>query len=215
MFSRTPASRRAAQCCEAFNAEVSFCCYSRRLFDCQGVRTSQTALHLTIQRSIPKPTVHKCTDEKQGIWTIWNLWTKHDWTQNEKSRFHGLFGQKRNALYFKSLSKVSQNLKMSENEHKWERKIGAQFWLKKVSQDFWLTFQKWKKPCFRAFSGVPGAIRTRGLSLRSCISPICSFCHKTLESGYFRAFFAIPHNPVLVHTVHEKPISSTRKLVKS
>ena len=33
---------------------------------------------ITIQRSIQKPTIHKCTDEKQGIWTIWNLWTKHD-----------------------------------------------------------------------------------------------------------------------------------------
>ena len=29
MFSRTPASRRAAQCCEAFKAEVSFWCYPR------------------------------------------------------------------------------------------------------------------------------------------------------------------------------------------
>ena len=46
MFSRTPASRRAAQCCDAFKAEVSFWCYPRLAIPLSRWRTSFFVLHL-------------------------------------------------------------------------------------------------------------------------------------------------------------------------
>ena len=47
MFCRTPASRGAAQCCDAFKAEVSFWCCPDLLFSCQGAGGKYLPLYLS------------------------------------------------------------------------------------------------------------------------------------------------------------------------
>ena len=51
MFSRTSASRGAAQCCDAFKAEVSFWCCPDRLFSFQSARGINPSIFLTDKKS--------------------------------------------------------------------------------------------------------------------------------------------------------------------